>query len=105
MRNLLLPGTDHLRPTLPELAERAKQNTVFLYLDPYTVKELVFEQMKAVYDQIRRVSASVEVLLNFNVVTFMRWALAAVKRQVEFGREEEAGANSTSPTTRPNGSR
>jgi three-Cys-motif partner protein len=75
---------------LPSLAERAKEHTVFLYVDPYTVKGLVFEQMKAVYDQIRRVSASVEVLLNFNVVTFMRWALAAVKRQVEFGREEEA---------------
>lgn len=65
---------------LPELAARARHNTVFLYVDPYTVKGLVFDRMKAVYDQIRRASASVEVLLNLNVATFMRWGLAALKR-------------------------
>jgi three-Cys-motif partner protein len=64
---------------LPELAAKARQNTVFLYVDPYTVKGLIFARMKAVYDQIRQASASVEVLLNLNVATFMRWGLAALK--------------------------
>lgn len=75
------------------LAERAQQNTVFLYVDPYTVKGLMFDQMSLVYEQIRRSSASVEVLLNFNVVTFMRWALAAVRRQAEFPSEAVAEAD------------
>jgi three-Cys-motif partner protein len=87
---------------LPELAERARQNTVFLYVDPYTVKGLVFDRMKAVYDQIRLASASVELLLNFNVATFMRWALAAVKRQAEVPPEvaTEADYQADDPSER-----
>jgi three-Cys-motif partner protein len=68
---------------LPEIARQARQNTVFLYVDPYNVRGLAFERMKAVYDQIRTSSSSVEVLLNFNAATFMRWALAAVQRHKE----------------------
>jgi three-Cys-motif partner protein len=65
---------------LPEIARQARQNTVFLYVDPYNVRGLIFDRMKAVYDQIRMSSSSVEVLLNFNAATFMRWALAAMQR-------------------------
>jgi len=72
---------------LDELAEKAKQNTVFLYVDPYTVKGLVFERMNSVYEQIRKSSASVELLLNLNVATFMRWALAAFKRHDQLPEE------------------
>jgi three-Cys-motif partner protein len=72
---------------LPAIAARARQNSVFLYVDPYTVKGLVFDSMKAVYDQSHNASASVELLLNFNVVTFMRWGLGAVKRRGEFPEE------------------
>jgi three-Cys-motif partner protein len=68
---------------LPEIVSQAKQNTVFLYLDPYNVRGLVFERMKEVYDQIRASSSSVEVLLNFNSAAFMRWALAALQRLKE----------------------
>jgi three-Cys-motif partner protein len=73
---------------LPEIAARARRNSVFLYVDPYTVKGLVFDQMQAVYDQIHKVSASVEVLLNFNVGIFMRWGLGAFKRRGEIPEEE-----------------
>jgi three-Cys-motif partner protein len=65
---------------LPEIARQARQNTVFLYVDPYSVRGLIFERMKAVYDQIRTSSASVEVLLNLNADAFMRWALPALQR-------------------------
>jgi len=69
----------------------AAQKTVFLYVDPYTVKSLEFAKLKTVYDQIHRSRSSVEVLLNFNVVTFMRWALAALTRhpEIEFGPSSE----------------
>jgi len=43
--------------------------------------------MKEVYDQIRKSSASVELLLNLNVATFMRWGLAALKRKEELPSE------------------
>lgn len=66
--------------TLPELERAAKQNTVFLYVDPYSVKGLQFDRMQRVFDQIQSSGSSVEVLMNFNVAIFMRWALAAVKR-------------------------
>jgi three-Cys-motif partner protein len=74
---------------LPEIAGLARHNTVFLYVDPYNVRGLVFDRMKAVYDQIRTSSSSVEVLLNFNSATFMRWALAALQRYHEIPAEAD----------------
>ena len=74
------PRLGRFEDHIGELVLRAKTETVFLYVDPYTVKGLLFDRMKAVYDQIHKASASVEVLMNFNVATFMRWALAALKR-------------------------
>jgi len=65
---------------LPGLESEAEKKTVFLYVDPYTVKGLRFDEMKRVYDQIHKADSSVELLMNFNVGIFMRWALAAVKR-------------------------
>jgi hypothetical protein len=56
---------------------------VFLYVDPYTVKGLIFERMRRVYDQIRKSSSSVEILMNFNAPIFMRWALAALRRPMD----------------------
>ena len=85
---------DHAEPMfgtfdehLPEIARLARQNTVFLYVDPYSVRGLIFERMKAVYDRIRTSSSSVEVLLNFNSATFMRWALAALRRHQDIPAE------------------
>ena len=82
-RDFALPRHGSFDEHLPEFAARAKQNTVFLYVDPYSVRGLVFSRMKSVYDQISKSSASVEVLLNFNVATFMRWGLAALKRHAD----------------------
>jgi three-Cys-motif partner protein len=70
---------------LPELAELARRNTVFLYVDPYVVRNLLFEEMRRVYQQIQKASASVEVLINFNASDFLRWGLAALKRQGHLG--------------------
>lgn len=70
------------------LTQRASVETLFLYVDPYTVKSLAFDRMKAVFDQIHQSGSSVEVLMNFNVTTFMRWALAALKRIPELPDNE-----------------
>ena len=66
--------------SLPAVQKAAERSTVFLYVDPFNVRVLDFAALKAVYDQIRKSDSSVEVLLNFNVAIFMRWALAALKR-------------------------
>ena len=74
-------GTFELQ--LPELAALAKSNSVFLYVDPYSVDNLRFAEMRRVYEQIQKAAASVEVLMNFNAAIFMRWGLAALKRRAE----------------------
>lgn len=90
-RDFATPRLGVFDDLLPDLAGRARENTVFLYVDPYTVKGLLFARMKEVYDQIRKSSASVELLLNLNVPTFMRWALAALKRKEEVPTEATDG--------------
>lgn len=72
---------------IPVIVKLAKRNTVFLYIDPYTVKGLAFDRMKSVYDQIKNSGSSIEVLMNFNVAIFMRWALAAMKRNSDLPNE------------------
>jgi len=86
--------------TLPGLEQEAKQNTVFLYVDPYSVKGLHFDRMKRVYNQIRTSSSSVEALMNFNVAIFMRWALAAVKRWEELPAKDEFESMADDPDER-----
>ena len=110
LTKVLEPFSDFATPRLgvfgdllPDLAARARENTVFLYVDPYTVKGLLFARMKEVYDQIRKSSASVELLLNLNVATFMRWGLAALKRQEEVPSEatgDEADYQADDPDER-----
>jgi three-Cys-motif partner protein len=78
-RDFATPCLGTFEENLPALAEKARDHTVFLYVDPYTVKGLIFKRMKAVYDMIRKASASVEVLINLNVATFMRWGLSTLK--------------------------
>ncbi len=79
-REFATPRLGMFEQHLPEIARRAKDSSVFLYVDPYTVKNLVFDGMKAVFDQIHVASSSVETLINFNVVVFMRWALSILKQ-------------------------
>lgn len=74
---------------LEELAQVAERNTLFLYVDPYSVRGLLFEPMNRVYRQITRSRSSVEILLNLNVAIFMRWALAALQRHAEIPVESD----------------
>jgi three-Cys-motif partner protein len=97
------PRLGRFEDQIDELVLRARTETVFLYLDPYTVKGLVFDKLKAVYDQIHEAKASVEVLMNFNVATFMRWALAALSRVEDLpvdATNEEADYQADDPNER-----
>lgn len=65
-----------------EIGSLASSNTVFLYLDPYTVEGLDFTSLDSVFRQIRESRSSVELLLNFNAASFVRRALALINRCV-----------------------
>lgn len=49
---------------------KARNATLFFYLDPYGVKDLEFETVKQIYE--RNPQQSTEVLINFNFKAFMR---------------------------------
>lgn len=56
----------------------ARQRTVFLYVDPYRASDIHWESLDRVARQIRSVGASVELLMNFNTISFVRWGRAAI---------------------------
>ena len=64
---------------LNDISQIAKNQTVFLYVDPYGIKELPFSELAEIYDQINKRGASVEVLMNFNSPGFIRCGLVALK--------------------------
>lgn len=64
---------------VPEIQARAKAENVFLYLDPFTVEGLRWRALESIFDALKS-GISIEVLLNFNVDSFCRRALAALKR-------------------------
>jgi three-Cys-motif partner protein len=70
-----------------EITDMARDNTVFVYIDPYGIKPLRFETLAGIYGNIAR-GSSVEVLLNFNASSLIRNGLAALKcrqtRQIEY---------------------
>ena len=66
---------------LANIAQIAISNTVFLYVDPYGIKELPFDQLAKIYEQINTSGASVEVLMNFNSAGFVRCGLVALKME------------------------
>jgi hypothetical protein len=66
---------------LPEIRGLARGNTLFLYLDPYTVEGLEWDALAGVFALLRE-GQSVEVLANFNSASFVRRGLAALKQAV-----------------------
>lgn len=64
---------------LADLTRKAQTHSLFLYVDPYSVRGLKFQLMRQVFEQIRASGSSVEVLLNWNPVAFLRWGKSALK--------------------------
>lgn len=82
----LLDGDFHTH--ISWITERAKTHTVFIYLDPIKPSQLLFEDMKPVYDQLRN-NQSIEVLTNFLSPWFLRQALGALKCPTVPASQEE----------------
>jgi three-Cys-motif partner protein len=86
--DLIMPHSDYIKVHqtdftgyLSKIAVMAQSHTVFLYVDPYGIKELPFDELAKIYDQINKSGASVEVLMNFNSAGFVRCGLGALKME------------------------
>ncbi|HVO67220.1 MAG TPA: three-Cys-motif partner protein TcmP [Syntrophales bacterium] len=84
------PGT--FESSVAEIGRLAKNNTVFVYIDPYGIKSLKFSLLASIYRYIQQ-GSSVEVLLNFNSPSFVRNGLASLKveslKKMEYDMNDE----------------
>ena len=71
-----------------EIADMARNNTVFVYIDPYGIKSLRFDTLAGIYANVAK-GSSVEVLLNFSAPSLVRTGLAALKCAQQDDSEEE----------------
>ncbi len=68
------------RDYIGEISHLAGTHTVFVYLDPFRPKHLLFNDLQTVYDQLRS-GQSVETLINFMSTSFLR-AVRGFRRKV-----------------------
>lgn len=66
---------------LPEISRRTDRHSVFLYVDPFTVEGIIWRDLEDVFKQLQD-GWSVEILMNFNVFSFVRRGRAALKLTV-----------------------
>lgn len=64
---------------IKEIERKAKDHSVFLYVDPWTVEGLDWYRMDSVFQHLTISKMSIEILLNFNAPSFVRRGLAALK--------------------------
>jgi three-Cys-motif partner protein len=67
---------------IDEIERQAKNHSVFLYVDPWTVEGLEWERMDRVFQHLTLSNMSIEILLNFNAPIFVRRGLAALKLSI-----------------------
>ncbi len=67
---------------IKDIEKLASSHSVFLYIDPWTVEGLQWAQMEKVFKHLFISKMSIEVLLNFNALSFARRGLSALKLAV-----------------------
>lgn len=82
---------------LAAVEQLAADHTLFLYVDPYAIEGLEWDSMDRVFMQLRA-NRSIEVLLNFSAVSFVRRALAALSLATPAGQEEIADGSAELPS-------
>jgi three-Cys-motif partner protein len=82
---------------LAAVEQLGADHTLFLYVDPYAIEGLEWDLMDRVFMQVQA-NRSVEVLLNFSAVSFVRRALAALSLATPAGQEEIADGSAELPS-------
>ncbi|MBN1391259.1 MAG: three-Cys-motif partner protein TcmP [Sedimentisphaerales bacterium] len=67
---------------IQEIEKKAKDHSVFLYVDPFAVEGLDWDGMDRVFQHLNVSNMSIEVLMNFNTPSFVRRGLSALKLAV-----------------------
>jgi len=67
---------------IQEIQEKAKDHSVFLYVDPFTVEGLDWMSLDSVFQHLSVSNMSIEILMNFNARSFARRGLATLKLAV-----------------------
>ncbi len=67
---------------IDKIERQAKNHSIFLYVDPWTVEGLEWERMDRIFQHLNISNMSVEILLNFNATSFVRRGLAALKLSI-----------------------
>jgi len=87
---------------IQEIQEKAKDHSVFLYVDPFTVEGLDWARMDCVFQHLSISHMSIEILMNFNAQSFVRRGLAALKLSIpEFNLEIEDAEEIDAPIVTP----
>lgn len=89
---------------IQQIEEKAKNHSIFLYVDPFTVEGLDWSRMNSVFQHLSISNMSIEILMNFNAPSFVRRGLAALKLAVpesnpEIEDAEEIDAPIATPPT------
>jgi three-Cys-motif partner protein len=83
MRGLRVPvqlRQGDFKQYIAEISELARDRTVFIYLDPIRPRDLLFEDLESIYNQLEH-GRSVEVLINFMSTGFLR-AVCGLANQI-----------------------
>jgi len=67
---------------IKEIQEKAKDHSVFLYVDPFTVEGLDWISLDSVFQHLSVSHMSIEILMNFNARSFARRGLATLQLAV-----------------------
>ena len=67
---------------IQDIQEKARDHSVFLYVDPWTVEGLEWDCMDRIFQHLSISNTSIEILLNFNAPIFVRRGLAALKLSI-----------------------
>ncbi|HCO94219.1 MAG TPA: hypothetical protein DIU00_09755 [Phycisphaerales bacterium] len=87
---------------IQQIQEKAKDHSVFLYVDPFTVEGLDWGRMDCVFQHLSISHMSIEILMNFNAVSFVRRGLASLKLAIpELNLETEDAEEIDAPLVTP----
>ena len=87
---------------IQDIQEKAKDHSVFLYVDPWTVEGLEWDRMDRIFQHLSISNMSIEILMNFNAVSFVRRGLATLKLAIpELNLEIEDAEEIDAPLVTP----
>lgn len=81
-KEFAIPVKGEFGDYINNISQISSRNTTFLYVDPFGVKDLIYEEMDKIFEKIAN-GNSVELLLNFDCDGFVRWALKSMGRSID----------------------